>query len=113
MLNRKGVEFCIPWMDRFDVMWGCVCVCSGLSSMLAPTLLDADDGKGDNSANNEQPNDGHDPVKVTPPSGALISRLVDDLLLLPEGGMSSLEVCLKLVVRGFGGDGKKGSNHPS
>ena len=103
-------SFVIPCMDWLDVMWGCVCGES--SSMLAPTLLDANDRKGDDSANDEKPDDGHDPIKVTPPSGALIPRLVDDVLLLPEGGMSRLEVCLELVVGGFWRNGKKSSDHP-
>ncbi len=76
--------------------------------MLTPTLFYANDCEGDDGANDEQPDDGHDPIKVTPPSGALISRLVDDVLLVSGG---RLDVCL-LLVAGVGRDGEKCGNHP-
>lgn len=81
------------------------------SSALAPALADANDSKGNDGANDEKADDGHNPVKVTPPSGALVSSFVEDLLLVSEGGMGRLDVCRRFV-RGVGWDGKESSNHP-
>jgi hypothetical protein len=78
--------------------------------MLTPTLLDTNDCEGHDGANDEQPDDGHDPIKIAPPSGALIPRLVDGLLE-SVGGMRRLEVRLLAVV-GIGRDRKERGNHP-
>ena len=82
-----------------------------------PPLPDTDDCERDDGADDEKADDGHAPIKVTPPPGTLISCLVDDVLLVSEGGVDGAEMVLAVfdlehLALGVGGEWKEGSNHP-
>ena len=83
---------------------------------MTPALPNANDRERDDGADDEQADDGHAPVKVAPPSRALISRLVH-VELVSEGGMGRLEAALatvrfRLVEGGIRRDREERGHHP-
>lgn len=55
-------------------------------------LLNTQDSKCNDGTDDQQADDGHDPVKITPPSGTVVSNLVDGLHVL------GVHLCVKIHV---------------
>lgn len=92
--------------------------CSGVWLPFPPAFAEADDDKRNDGANDEESHDRHDSIQVTPPSRALVPRLVDDVGLVAELGLRSAELALAAVSVlehvELGGcwEGKQCGNHP-
>lgn len=82
---------------------------------LTPSLVNADDDKSGNGAQDEQAKKGHDSVERAPPAGALVTHLV----ILGNAALESgwhAELAFRTLLHGTLGiqrQGEERCNHPS
>jgi hypothetical protein len=77
-----------------------------------PALLEANDHKGDDSADNKKPDNRHCPVEVSPPTSALVTGLVDNAGRVPEFGLAAVPP-FRHIEFGVGRERKHAGDHPS